>query len=76
MKKYKTDMQTTDSATKNATEPCDQVGPLVMHGHSCEKVPHTFKLGYLHSEDEDTPYDVDGITYCGRCHTFLDLQCV
>ena len=47
---------------------------LVIHGHSCKKEPHTFKRGYLHAEDDDTPYDVDGIKYCGRCHTFLDLQ--
>ncbi len=47
---------------------------LVMHGHNCQKVEHIFKIGYMHSEDDDTPYDVDGVTYCGRCHTFLDLQ--
>lgn len=50
------------------------INPVVMHGYSCEKVPHTFKTGYSHSDDDDTPYDVGGILYCGRCHIFLDLQ--
>lgn len=27
--------------------------------------------GYLHSAVDDRPYDVDGLTYCGRCHGFL-----
>ena len=35
----------------------------------CEKVPHT-RDGYLHSEDDDGPYDVDGVKYCGRCHRY------
>ena len=39
----------------------------VIHGRTCEKVPHA-RDGYLHSEDDDTPYDVDGVRYCGRCH--------
>ena len=24
--------------------------------------------GYLHDANDDTPYDVDGVKYCGRCH--------
>lgn len=39
------------------------------HGVDCPKKPHTG--GELHGEDDDTPYDVDGCTYCGRCHTAL-----
>jgi hypothetical protein len=35
----------------------------------CEKVLHTGE-GYLHGEDDDTPFLVDGVTYCGRCHAF------
>ena len=42
----------------------------VIHGRTCEKVPHA-RDGYLHSEDDDTPYDVDGVRYCGRCHMAL-----
>lgn len=38
----------------------------------CEKVPHEQRGGYLHAEDDDTPYYVDGLRYCGRCHHFLD----
>lgn len=34
---------------------------------SCPKAPHT-GTGYLHAEDDDRPYDIDGVTYCGRCH--------
>lgn len=40
------------------------------HGIDCRKVPHSGD-GYLHAEDHDGPYDVDGVTYCGRCHAWL-----
>jgi hypothetical protein len=43
-----------------------------IHGKSCEKKPHDNPTGgYLHGEDDDTPYDVDGWEYCGRCHQVL-----
>lgn len=43
------------------------------HGMNCAKAPHSdHPGGYLHSEDDDTPYDVDGISYCGRCHVALN----
>lgn len=36
---------------------------------ACKKVPHIDRYGgYLHGEDDDSPYDVDGVAYCGRCH--------
>lgn len=38
---------------------------------TCVKVPHT-GTGYLHDEDDDSPYDVDGVRYCGRCHRALN----
>ena len=44
----------------------------IYHGVKCPKVNHT-ATGYLHAEDDDTPYKVDGVFYCGRCHMFLDL---
>lgn len=48
-------------------------GPVAeRHGVSCLKAPHT-RDGYLHSENDDGPYDVDGVTYCGRCHKGLGL---
>jgi hypothetical protein len=37
----------------------------------CQKAPHT-GTGYLHDADDDRPYDVDGVLYCGRCHRSLD----
>ena len=40
------------------------------HGVDCPKVKHVGE-GYLHGEDDDTPYDVDGAVYCGRCHSCL-----
>lgn len=46
--------------------------PPVQHGVDCRKVEHT-RDGMLHAADDDTPYDVDGILYCGRCHTALDV---
>ncbi len=39
-------------------------------GH-CEKVWHT-DIGYLHDSEDDTPYLVDGVYYCGRCHVVID----
>lgn len=40
------------------------------HGIDCEKAEHS-REGYLHAEDDDTPYLVDGASYCGRCHKAL-----
>lgn len=37
----------------------------------CNKILHT-GTGYLHGDNDDTPYDVDGCVYCGRCHQSLD----
>lgn len=34
----------------------------------CQKVPHV-GVGFLHDEDYDGPYEVDGVLYCGRCHS-------
>lgn len=42
----------------------------VEHGKTCYKVDHIGD-GYLHSADDDSPYDVDGCRYCGRCHCAL-----
>ncbi len=44
-----------------------------VHGVNCQKVPHT-QTGYLHGEDDDTPYDVDGLSYCGRCHAAISTK--
>jgi hypothetical protein len=40
------------------------------HGVDCQKILHV-KNGYLHGDDDDTPYPVDGCLYCGRCHMAL-----
>ncbi len=38
------------------------------HG-TCPKQPHDNpEGGYLHGKDDNSPYDVDGCLYCGRCH--------
>lgn len=42
----------------------------VTHGLNCPKAPHTHG-GELHDENDDTPYDIDGVRYCGRCHRSL-----
>ena len=42
------------------------------HGVDCSKALHT-KNGYLHAPDDDSPYDVDGVIYCGRCHAWIEL---
>ncbi len=44
--------------------------PLIEHGKNCPKVLHVGP-GYLHGDDDDTPYGIDGIAYCGRCHWTL-----
>jgi len=33
----------------------------------CQKVTHLGE-GYLHGADDDGPFEVDGVFYCGRCH--------
>lgn len=42
----------------------------VRHGTDCKKVEHLGD-GYLHRADDNWPYDVDGLVYCGRCHEWL-----
>lgn len=58
------------SPSDGAAESDPQPAPSFKHGTTCEKRPHT-GTGYLHAEDEDTPYDVDGVAYCGRCHCVM-----
>ena len=43
----------------------------IVHGKDCFKQVHIAESGYLHSENDDSPYDVDGVNYCGRCHEVL-----
>lgn len=45
--------------------------PPVVHGKSCFKVGHDSKQAYGHDVRDDTLYDVDGVSYCGRCHVYL-----
>ncbi len=44
---------------------------VLIHGRTCPKAAHGEQGGYLHAADDDPPYDVDGVTYCGRCHVVL-----
>jgi hypothetical protein len=41
------------------------------HVRDCPKVVHELIGGYLHAADDDGPYMVDGVSYCGRCHCWL-----
>ena len=45
-------------------------GEPTQHGVNCPKRAHD-RGGYLHDEEDDGPYTVDGLTYCGRCHLWL-----
>lgn len=51
----------------NSLHPCD-----CRHGVNCPKRRHYDDCAYLHSSDDDSPYDVDGVMYCGRCHRALE----
>lgn len=43
-----------------------------LHGAGqCEKIEHGGRTGYLHGPEDDSPYDVDGLKYCGRCHCWI-----
>lgn len=47
----------------------------VRHGETCKKNLHrSNSFAYLHSPDDDGPYDVDGVTYCGRCHESIGIS--
>ena len=52
----------TDRATDTAS--------AALHGRDCPKTQHLGE-GYLHASDDDRPYDVDGVVYCGRCHGWM-----
>ncbi len=42
------------------------------HGVDCQKVSHaTHTRGWQHASDDDSPYFVDNVKYCGRCHQAL-----
>lgn len=41
---------------------------LIVHGKNCAKIVHAQGAGYLHGENDNSPYYVDGVRYCGRCH--------
>lgn len=43
---------------------------FVIHPIDCRKVIH-IGGGYLHEDSDDSPYDVDNVNYCGKCHAYL-----
>lgn len=45
----------------------------IIHGKNCPKVSHSGRQGLLHGADDDQPYDIDGVAYCGRCHHALPV---
>lgn len=55
---------------QQAHELVEQSAWPTRHGTSCVKAVHV-NDGYLHAPDDDTPYDVDGCRYCGRCHVAI-----
>lgn len=38
---------------------------------TCEKTPHG-RYWMLHPEDDDGPFVDNGVSYCGRCHHWID----
>jgi len=62
------DLQVCDPAWVDAA--CAEHPDTVRHPQDCHKVEHV-GTGYLHPYDDDGPYDVDGVTYCGRCHRYI-----
>lgn len=52
-------------------EAAQAIEPEIKHGVNCVKVQHNGGVhfgGYLHDANDDSPYEVDGYDYCGRCH--------
>ena len=47
------------------------IHPAIIHGKTCQKVVHDEMPGHLHGPDDDSPYMVDDVRYCGRCHVAL-----
>ena len=47
----------------------------IVHGVNCPEAPHAAGHGYLHNAGDPSPYDVDGVIYCGRCHEHIGFRC-
>lgn len=43
-------------------------GEVIVHGVNCKKAWHHHGDGWLHNEADDSPFIVDRVAYCGRCH--------
>ena len=56
--------------TRAFTDLADKLAGHITHGIDCPKSPHRVAGGYEHGEDDDGPYFVDGVKYCGRCHIY------
>ncbi len=70
--------RSTITVTRDVEQPPTQ--PVVIHGVTCEKVFHNGPAPwdgrralefYHHSRNDDGPYHVNGVDYCGRCHVRL-----
>ncbi len=55
-----------------APQPARRLDPRPCLTRTCDKVEHGPQGGYLHAAEDDTPYAVDGVRYCGRCHMVMD----
>lgn len=60
-----------DSDSLSECPLCENEPEEITHGIDCRKVDHLLTQGALHGADDDTPYDVDGQNYCGRCHSWI-----
>jgi hypothetical protein len=58
--------------TSHGYTPCRCAERGSCANRTCPKAAHSNQGGYLHGEDDDSPYNVDGVSYCGRCHMVID----
>lgn len=47
--------------------------PEFLHAGDCPKFIHAEGVCYLHEPDDDSPYEIDGVMFCGRCHGWLSI---
>lgn len=60
-----------DSILAEAGDERAPVRLYTRHGVDCRKVLHKTGTAYEHGEYDDNSYDVDGVSYCGRCHVWM-----
>jgi hypothetical protein len=58
------------ATVRAALSPASPPGAAPRHGIDCPKAPHV-GTGHQHGEEDDAPFNDDGVDYCGRCHHCL-----